>query len=87
MEDDVSLLVVLIYYSPKVLPINFLNFARVAFILSVGGYLVLIAGLVYLPAVSQKYPHLFQAGIAIYSFIHYAGFLIYFHFPSPVQVQ
>jgi alpha-1,3-glucosyltransferase len=48
------------------------------FLCSVGGYLALIGGLLYVPP-PPKLPHIYQAGIAAYSFLHYTAFAIYFH--------
>jgi len=46
---------------------------------SILGYIGLIFGLHFITP-PKKLPHLFQSGIAIYSFLHYAAFSLYFHF-------
>jgi len=51
---------------------------RLIFMGSIAGYVVLILGLHFIPP-PKRLPHLFQVGIALYSFIHYAGFSWYFH--------
>lgn len=51
---------------------------KAAFILSIGGYATLIAGH-HLITPPKKLPHLFPALIALYSFLHFAAFSIYFH--------
>jgi len=51
---------------------------RLVFLGSLGGYAALIGGLHFITPPGNL-PHLFQSGIAIYSFIHFASFCAYFH--------
>lgn len=52
---------------------------RLVALASVGGYLALIFGLHFITP-PGRLPHLFQAGIALYSFVHFILFTMYFHY-------
>jgi len=52
---------------------------KLAFVASIGGYVALIFGFHFIKPPANL-PHLYQAGIAIYSFLHFAVFTSYFHY-------
>jgi len=51
---------------------------RLSFVASITGYLALIFGMHFVPA-PGRFPHIYPVAIALYSFLHYVLFALYFH--------